>query len=102
MTWNLTMLGLHALVMGMLVVLLFRGPGWVQAMVIGLFTAVTAILIYHYLATLLGLPTHWQVKNIAYTVEHVGVLLYVLRLFVTDQERRCLPRSSLQPASSPR
>ena len=102
MAWNLTMLLVHALVLSMLAVLLFNGPGWVQTLAIGLFATATAVLVYHYFALLFGLQTHWQVKLIGYTVGHVGMLLYVLRLFISDQERRCLPRSLLPPASSHR
>lgn len=102
MSWNVTMLVLHLLVFSMLVVLLRRGPSAVQVMVVGLLTVAAAVLVYHYCAEVFDWPTAWQVKGVAYSVEHIGVLLYVLRLFIADQERRCLPTLSQSRPSSAR
>ena len=102
MTWSLTMLVVHLAVLGALLTLLRGGPDALQSIVVGLLLAAQAALVYHYLAEAISLPTHWQVKAISYSVEHIGVLLYVFRLFLTDQERRCLPMPSTQPSSSRR
>ena len=102
MTWNLTMLFVHLAALAALVMLLRGGPDGAQVLVIYLLILATGPLVYHYFAEAVGLATHWQVKSVAYSLEHIGVLLYVFRLFVNDQERRCLQKPSTQLSSSPR
>lgn len=100
MSWHVTLLFVHLLVFAALVVLLRGAPDILQRVVLGLLAAATMVLVYHYVAEFFGLPTNWQVKNIAYSVEHIAILFYVFRLFITDQERRCLPKSSTLLRSS--
>lgn len=102
MSWQVTLLGVHLAVLAMLIVLFWHSPNSVQQLVIGILASATVVLVYHYAAEVFEWPTAWELKAFAYHVEHIGVLLYVLRLFISDQERRCLPKLSTHSPHSPR
>ena len=101
MTWNVTMLLIHLAVLGALGVLWRHAPDVMQKAVLGLFIGSTMIFMWASVATLARWPDDWiaGAKLLASAVEHLAVIVYVLRLFIADQERRCLPRSSLRSPS---
>lgn len=92
MAWNVTMLVLHLIGAAALAVL-FRHADAFQRLVLGLFGAAFLILFYYYGAAVFGQEPAWVWKAIGHSVEHIGVLLHVARIFLYDQERRCLPTS---------
>lgn len=100
MTWDLTMLFIHAAVMLALGVLYRHAPDTVQRLILGLLIVSTGVLCYFYAASVFGQSQHWMWVRIAHGVEHSAVLLYVLRIFISDQERRCLPNSSAHSHNS--
>lgn len=102
MDWNVTMLVLHVFVLFALGSLCRRAPGFLQCIVLGLMIAAELVFVWVYAAAIAGHPAHWMVSLTAYRVVHVAMILYVLRVFVVDQERRCLPSSSDPSRSSPR
>lgn len=55
----------------------------------------------YYALALAGMQAHWALKNVGYAVEHIAVLIFVFRIFLVDQEKRCLPSSSARSPSSP-
>lgn len=100
MTWNMTMLFIHLAALLSLGVLSRDAPDTVQKIVLGTLIIAVSILCYYYAALLFGLACTGYLSNVAHEIEHVAVLLYVFRLFVVDQERRCLPNSSQHSHSS--
>lgn len=93
MIWNVTLLMVHIFALLALAMLFKNSPDALQRIVIGLLFASTGVYICTGSAALLGYWSHWLVGRIAFQIEHIAVLLYVFRLFVQDQERRCLPSS---------
>jgi hypothetical protein len=102
MLWDITMLLVHLLVLGALASLCRHSPGFLQWVVLGLLIAAELLFVWVYAAKIAGAPLHWLATLIAHRVAHVATIVYVLRLFVVDQERRCLPNSSARSPSSPR
>lgn len=102
MTWNLTMLFVHGAMLIALLTLWRGTPGFVQHLVLGLLIAAAGLFVVYWGAQSAGYAMPWQFKLVAYQAEHIAVLLYVLRIFIADQERRCLPTSSVPSPSSQR
>ena len=100
MAWDATMLFVHIGLLLGLVMLYRNAPDALQQIVIGLLVATFLTLIYLYAKAAIGDPVPWIYKAIAHGVEHVAVCLYIVRTFVSDQERRCLPKPSPQSRSS--
>lgn len=78
-----------------------KGVIFVLGLAFGMFAIVEAAVLFGY-----ALP--WWVgayvddlRRTASVIEHLAVVLYVFRLFIADQERRCLPKSSLPSRNSP-
>jgi hypothetical protein len=99
MSWNVTMLFVHLAALLSLGALSRDAPDVVQRIVIATLLVALAILCYYYAALLFGLSCTGYLSNVAHEIEHVSVLLYVFRIFLADQERRCL-RNSLQHSHS--
>ena len=92
MGWNLTLLLVHLLWLGMLVALVRHCPDQLQRLVVALLASSFLVLVWISLADLLPhvfSPPRW-LRHASREVEHIAVLFYVFRLFVADQERRCL------------
>lgn len=102
MTWNVTMLFVHLFGLFALAALYRHAPDSIQKIVVGLLAVAFLILVYAYASAITGAWMHWMVVRVAHSVEHIAVLVYVFRLFIADQERRCLPNSSQHSHSSPR
>ncbi len=113
MTWSLTMLLVHLAVLGALLTLWPTEPPkprpgesvahlLMQRIVVGLLIVAAAAFAVYWAAEAFGVKVPWQLKLAAHQAEHAAILLYVLRIFIADQERRCLPKSSVHFPSSPR
>jgi hypothetical protein len=100
MTWHVTMLFVHLAALGAVVVLFRQAPDRIQRIVLGLLACSQAIIVGAYVCALTGAWWHWMVLRMGYELEHIAVLVYVLRLFVADQERRCLPSFSAPSRAS--
>ena len=101
MMWNVTMLLIHVAVLGALAVLWRHAPDLLQRVVLGTFIAATMVFMWAAVVSLARWDADWieGAKKIAGAIEHIAVICYVFRLFIADQERRCLPNSSLQSRS---
>lgn len=79
--WDVTMLGIHlAALMGTLT--LFRdAPCWLQKMVMGFFIVVMLLTSVSFVLSIGGYEhARWPVFQFALVIEHVAVLLTVMRL----------------------
>lgn len=94
MAWHVTMLFVHICALGALAALYRHSPDSLQRLVIALLVVSSAVFLAASAAALSGYWLHWQITRLAHELEHIAVLLYVFRLFVADQERRCLPTPS--------
>lgn len=99
MTWDITMLFVHLVALCALGILAKDAPDVLQKLVLGTLICAAAVLCYYYGARLFGLDCTGFLAGVAHEIEHVAVLLYVFRLFVADQERRCLQSSSQRSRS---
>lgn len=94
MLWEWTLFVTHFCMFIGLVLLCRQSPDPMQLLVMLNFLVAAAIhtTVFGHEA-ILGERLHWVWTLIAHRIEHVGVFLYVLRVFVNEQERRCLPTS---------
>lgn len=90
MTWDITQLGVHLAALAALVMLWRAAPDNLQRLALALLMLSMAITAYGYGSAIGGFDISWMVRRFASELEHLGVLVYVFRLFVVDQERRCL------------
>ena len=98
--WALTMLLVHVSVLAALLTLCRGAPkSFPHYVVLWLLIASALVFVAYFAAEMVGAEWHWQVKHAAYLIEHFAVILSVFRLFVADQERRCLPSSQQSPSS---
>lgn len=102
MSWHVTLLFVHTFALVALGGLLRHCPDRLQCVVLWLLIIANLVLLYANASALLGGWMHWMVTRIGYELEHIAVLFWVFRTFINDQERRCLPNSSLSYRSSPR
>lgn len=109
MTWNVTMLLVHLAAFFALRALFPNSPDRIQKGVVFVLGACFLTVAFAYsLLAVAPLVPDWLgeaaevLKGLARSVEHVAILLLVFRLFIVDQERRCLPNSSARFHSSPR
>lgn len=101
MTWNLTLLAIHCAALVALGMLWRAAPDHLQRVALVLLGASMLITTWAYAGAVAGWDVTYQVKRLAGELEHLGVLIYVFRLFIVDQERRCLNSYRHFP-SSPR
>lgn len=94
MSWHTTLLFVHTFALFALVALLRHCPDLGQRAVLWLLILSSLVLLYANAAAIFGGWAHWWVTRVGYEIEHLAVLLSVFRLFINDQERRCLPSSS--------
>jgi len=90
MTWPLTLLAVHVGALVALAVLSLNTPDSLQRLAMGLVLVAMTMMTASHAAAVLGIDVHWTIKRMAHEIEHIGVLVMVFRLFVVDQERRCL------------
>lgn len=102
MSWDITMLFVHLVALCALGILAKDAPDILQKLVLGTLICAAAVLCYYYAAKLFGLDCTGFLAGVAHEIEHVAVLLYVFRIFVADQERRCLQNFSQHSRSSQR
>ena len=98
MIWHATFFAIDVGCVAALVLLLRGGPDWMQCSAICWLLVGFVVLALGRAAALSG-DEYAAELLIAFgrTVCHLGVIVYVLRLFVTEQARRCLPKS-LKPS----
>jgi Na+-translocating ferredoxin:NAD+ oxidoreductase RnfE subunit len=96
MDWDTTLLGVHLSVFVMLCVIFKRAPGFAQKLVIGLLMAGVAVMSWAYGAAVIFDVQCREIIQLGHVIEHLAVLLYVIRIFINDQEKRCLPNFSQQ------
>lgn len=96
------MLFIHIAAMCCLGLLLRDAPDALQKLVLATMFCGAAVLCYYYGARVFGLDCTGYLAGVAHEIEHVALLLYVFRLFVMQQERRCLPNSYRPSHSSQR
>ncbi len=101
MTWHLTQLGVHLAALVALAMLWRAAPDVLQRVALALLMVSMAIAAWGFASAIGGFDISWMVRRLASELEHLGVLVYVFRLFVVDQERRCLNSYRHSP-SSPR
>lgn len=101
MTWNVTMLFVHLAALCALGVLFRDAPDILQKLVLGALICAAVVMSYYYAARLFDLDCTGYLAGVAHEIEHAALLLYVFRIFVADQERRCLQNSSQPSRSSP-
>lgn len=100
MAWDLTMLLVHAAALFALGAIYKHCPDRIQRAVIWILAFSNIVFLAANAAALSGNPLHWQITRLAHELEHNAMLLYVFRIFITDQERRCLQTPSLPSRSS--
>lgn len=101
MSWHVTMLFVHIAALGALAAIYRHCPDWIQRGVIWLLVVAGVVFLAADAALIAGSPLRWEFTRLAYELEHLAMLLYVFRLFIVDQERRCLPKQSVPSRSSP-
>lgn len=108
MSWHITMLLVNLGAFFALHVLYPHAPDRMQKAVIlvlgvvfGMFAAAEAALLFGHRLPWWVTAYVDDVRRTASAIEHVAVVLYVFRLFIADQERRCLPNSSPRSPRSP-
>lgn len=97
MMWTATMLVVHLSALGALGILWRHAPDAPQRLTLGILIFSTALFMWADVMALASTLAPYYIETlrwIAYEAEHVGVLMYVLRLFMVDQEHRCLPSFS--------
>lgn len=102
MSWDITLLTVHILLAMGAGRLFCSAPDWLQKLV--LFNVIVAglVLTAHYAMKLFGIEFYYstEMKLVAFSFEHVGVLLYVGRLFMVENHlcKTSLQRSRHYPA----
>lgn len=97
LTWNLTMLVINVGLLAMLFALWKNVPEQLrrtQRVAMGLLVVATFILVFADAAAMIGAYWHWMFTRFAREIEHIAVIIIFARLFVADQEKRCLPSCS--------
>jgi uncharacterized BrkB/YihY/UPF0761 family membrane protein len=89
------MLAVHLVALGILVAIYRRAPDFLQRVIVGALIAAMAIMSGGYIGQLFDVECR-AVLMLGQVVEHLAVLLYVFRIFISDQEKRCLPNSLQQ------
>lgn len=101
MSWDITLLTVHILLAMGAARLFCTAPDWLQKLV--LFNVIIAglglVTYYALLMARVDFDYLQQLKLAAYSVEHIGVLLYIGRLILVENElcKTSLPRSRLSP-----
>jgi integral membrane sensor domain MASE1 len=100
--WHFTLMLLDVGGVVMLAALYRQAPDvWQKAVLVWMGTALLILAVARFYA-LVGIEWWVSTEALGRAVEHIGVLAYAFRLFVVEQERRCLPISSaLHKASAP-
>jgi len=95
MSWTFTLFLVNALATGSIIVVAKHAPDQVQRFVLfGLFLSSITLTLSYYTQLIhpnLKEPLQIIVHRIAHEIEHAAVILYILRIFVANQEKRCLP-----------
>lgn len=99
MTWHLTFLALDVFCLIALVTLLKDSPDFLQKSVLGWLICGFVVLSAARLGALLGLEGAENLVAFGRTCTHLGAVVYILRLFIAEQSRRCLP-TSYKPSSN--
>lgn len=94
MTWNFTLFMLHAFAFGALVAIFSRAPGGLQKILLVIAGSGFLWAAICYGAMVIRIEVPPELIRIGYMAGHFACLLSVLRIFLVDQERRCLPSSS--------
>lgn len=71
-----------------------------QRLALGLATGSFAIFSGFHLAQVLGVMPHWSIKLGAYAVGQSAMIVFIFRLWLKDQEKRCNRKSSHSSAHS--
>lgn len=102
MSWDITLLTVHILLAMGGGRLFCTAPDWIQKMVLINVIAAAIGLVAYYGLQLFGVAFAYSVelRLLAFSFEHVGVLLYVGRLVLVESElcKNSLPRSRPFPA----
>lgn len=95
MSWNLTLLAIHILAAYACASVYCSAPGWMQKLVLGLLIVSSLVLVSVFACELFNEDYPWQVKHIAFKIEHSAVLLYLFRIVFIERLscRRLSPRS---------
>jgi hypothetical protein len=93
MIWDLTMFLTHAFAFLALVAIFPHAPGVLQKIFLGI--AGTGFMwgAICYAAILAGARIQPEIVHLGYIAGHIACMLSVLRIFLVDQERRCLRNS---------
>ena len=95
MTWHLTLFALDIACVFALALLMRDAPDWMQRSAIRWLIAGFAVLVVGRAVALAGDEESAElIIHLGLTTCHLGVIVYILRLFVAEQARRCLPKSS--------
>lgn len=92
MAWNVTMLFVCVLV-ALALGTLYRNADNFQRLINGLWIVACLLQTFYYAASVLQADPSWMWMAIGRSVAFIGVVLHVARIFLYDQERRCLPSS---------
>lgn len=90
------MLAIHLEALGILIAIYDRAPDWIQRVIVGAMASAMAVMSGGYIATVFFDYDCDSILKLGHVIEHLAVLLYVFRIFINDQEKRCLPNSSPQ------
>jgi hypothetical protein len=95
--WSITMLSFNIALLAMLFSLWpMRAVKflYLQRIAMALLIVSVGVLLFSDLAAVLGQYWHWMFTRFAREIEHIAIMILVLRLFVTEQDNRCHPNSS--------
>jgi hypothetical protein len=99
MMWHLTFLALDLCCLFALVTLLKDAPDFLQKSVLGWLICGFMVLAAARIGALLGTEGSENMVAFGRTCTHLGAVVYILRLFIAEQSRRCLP-TSYKPSSN--
>ncbi|NCZ46231.1 MAG: hypothetical protein EBX59_01445 [Betaproteobacteria bacterium] len=90
------MLAVHLAAFFILCAIYRPAPDWLQRVIVGSLIAAVGVMCGGYVGTIFFDLECRAILQLGHVIEHLGVLLYVFRIFISDQEKRCLPNSSTQ------
>lgn len=95
------MLAVHIAAFFVLFAIYGRAPDWMQRIIVGSFVVAMGIMSAGYIGTIFWGLDCSGVLRLGNVIEHLAVLLYLFRIFISDQEKRCLPNSLQQSQRLP-